>query len=61
VIVELKTIGIVSITQPLHHEQGGIFLTKWPFSRHCVMSWDRIFDWRHKSSSRSVAARISQV
>jgi len=32
-------------------------MTNWPFYSNCIMPWDRMFDWWHNSSSRSVAAR----
>jgi len=34
-----------------------VFLTEWHFSLYCIMPRDGMFDWRHNSSSRSVAAR----
>jgi len=48
-------------TYLLHKEQDGVFLTKWCFTWHCVMPRDRIFDWRHNSSSWSAASRILLV
>jgi len=37
------------------------WMTNWPFHSNCVMPWDRMFDWRHNSSSWSVAARMLVV
>jgi len=36
-------------------------MTNWPFYFNCIMPQDWMFDWRHNSSSRSVAARILAV
>jgi len=59
--VEPPTIGIAAVTpnHSLHHKQDSVFLTKkWPISLYCVMPRDRMLDWRHNSSSRSVAISI---
>jgi len=48
-------------TLDLKHKQYTDCMTNWPFYSICVMPWDRMFDWQHNSSSRSVAARISVV
>jgi len=45
--VELLTIGIATIT-PNHYTASR---TWWPFCLHCLMPRDRMFDWRHNSSS----------